>query len=216
MIGAFEQLRPFDWSAVRVDFPEAQNEIARNENIEDNLADQEREEARASERQFRSIYDNAKPAFDRLFRERTEKRPANVAELVLRLQIPGGAFWAFAANIYSRVGKQSADEERMRRFIEQCDPFRALMIAICAAQYDRWIRPQKLGPTLKSGRNDTFMAVCLPYCHRFITNDPGQLNCFREVATIAGLHVTVEPYDRFREGLLIANSTIGCQARASS
>ena len=54
---------------------------------------------------------------------------------------------------------------------------------------------------MKTGRNDTFMATCIPYCDEFVTNDAGQLACYREVASIASLPVTIRSYDQFRDRL---------------
>jgi hypothetical protein len=211
MVARFEESLSFNWRMIPVDFPEVQSEIAREENFSDDLAVQEREETRALDKQFLKVYEDAKPAFDRLFKNCADKTPVNVSELVARLQIPGGAFWTIAGGLYSRVGKLPPDETTVRRFTEGCDPFRALMIALCAAQYDRCIRPQNVGPSLRSGRNDTFMAVCLPYCHQFVTADPRQLACYKEVVSIAGLDVTVKSYEEFRNGFLLIGTTAGSE-----
>jgi hypothetical protein len=77
------------------------------------------------------------------------------------------------------------------------------MIALCAAQYDRCIRQPNVGPSLRSGRIDTFMATCLPYCDRFVTDDSRQLACYREVAAVAGIEINVNSYEEFRNGLLL-------------
>ena len=207
MISRFEEASSFDWRMVRVDISQMQSELARDENITDDLAEQERGEARVLDEQFVKIYDDAKPAFDRLFQEGSERAPASVSELVARLQKPEGAFWTLAGSLYSRVGKLSPDEALMRRFTQECYPFRALLIALCAAQYDRCIRPQNLGPSLRSGRNDTFMAVCLPYCHQFVTADRRLLACFREVVSVAELDVTVTSYEEFRNGFSVSGAT---------
>ena len=205
----FEASLPFDWQSASVDFPEAQNEIGRKENFSDDLASKEREEARALHKQFVKVYDDAKPAFNKLFESGTAKAPVSVSELVARLQMPGGAFWALAESLYLRVGKLQPDEETMRRFTEKCDPFRALMIALCAAQYDRCIKPQNVAPSLRSGRIDTFMAIYLPYCDQFVTADLQQLACYKEVVSVAGLHVAVKSYDEFRSGFLAFGATAG-------
>jgi hypothetical protein len=86
----------------------------------------------------------------------------------------------------------------MRRFIAECDPFRALMIAFFAAQYDLCHRKEGVGRSFRTGWNDTLMAICLPYCQQFVTNDDGQLACYREVASIAGLDVAIHSYKDFR------------------
>lgn len=202
MVKRFEQPAPFDWATVNVRFVDAENEIARQANFSDALAEQEREEARVLDRGFAKIYDDAKPVFDGLFAEGRTQAPSGVSELVAQLQVGGGAFWTLAANLYARVAKSAPDEQTIRRFVEQCPPFNALMVALCAAQYDRCIRQQNGGPSLRSGRNDTFMSVCLPYCEQFVTNDARQLRCFEQVISICGLNVTLRSYDEFRNGFL--------------
>jgi len=57
---------------------------------------------------------------------------------------------------------------------------------------------------MKTGRNDTFMATYLPLCDEFVTDDGGQLACFREVVSLAGLNVDVRSYQDFRKTLLLA------------
>lgn len=203
MVARFELAPSFDWREVSVEFPAARDEIVRRENFSDEEAKQEREQQEELKKQFVQVYENAKPAFDRLLKGGVEKVPRNVAELVARLQIPGGAFWTLAGNLYARVGKKPPDEALMRKFISECDPFRALMIALCAAQYDLCLRPERVGPSFRSGRNDTFMAVSLPYCHQFVTNDKGQLACYKEVILVTGLKVAIRSYEEFRNGLSV-------------
>jgi hypothetical protein len=205
----FEEPPAFDWTRVSVDFPEAQNAIAHEEDFGDELADQEREESRSLQRQFTEIYDAAKPAFDRLFESGVAKRPVSVSNLVAQLQAPEGSFWTHAKGFYSRVGKHQPDDATIQRFTEMCDPFRALMIAFCGAHYDRCIRPQNVSPSLRSGRIDTFMATYLPYCHQFVTADHRQLALFKEVVSVAGLHVIVKSYEEFRDRLLVMGTAAG-------
>jgi hypothetical protein len=209
MVKSFEETSPFDWTDVNVRFPEAENEIARQDNFGDDLAEEEREEARVLDGTFVKIYDDAKPAFDKLFAAGKEKVPRSVSELVARLQITGGAFWTLASNLYARVGRIRPDETTIRRFVTECPPFHALMIALCTAQYDRCVRPQNVGPSLRSGRNDTFMSVCLPYCEQFVTNDSGQLECYKEVISICDLNVDIRSYEDFRNGFFVMGAAAG-------
>lgn len=209
MVARFESSPSFDWREVYVRFPQAEIEIARREDFSDDEAAQEREDARANNKVFVGVYDNAKPAFDRLIAAGTEKVPVSVSELVTRLQLRGGAFWTLAADLYARVATKPVDETTIRRFVVRCDPFRALMIALVAAQYERCVRPPHARPSLRSGRNDTFMAVCLPYCHQFVTDDLPQLACYREVVSVGNLDVTVSSYEEFRSGFLAMGATAG-------
>lgn len=208
MVSRFEAPAPFDWATVDVRFIEVESEILRAEVFTDELAAQEREESRALKKRFHDGFDKAKPAFDKLFASGDDKIPGSVSELVIRLQ-EGGAYWKLAGDIYAGVSKKSPDEATLRRFVAECDPFRALMVAVCTAQYERCFREKNGGPSLRAGRIDTFMAVSLPYCHRFLTGDRGQLACYNEVVSIANLGATVQLYDEFRNGFLLAGETTG-------
>jgi hypothetical protein len=209
MVSRFEASPSFDWRDVYVRFPQAEIEISRREDISDDEAAQEREDARANNKVFVAVYDDTKPAFDRLFAAGTERLPGSVSELVTQLQGGGGAFWTLAANLYARVATKPVDETTIRRFAMRCDPFRALMIALVAAQYERCVRPRHARPSLRSGRNDTFMSVCLPYCHQFVTDDLGQLACYKEVVSVGNLDVTVRSYEEFHSGFLAMGATAG-------
>jgi hypothetical protein len=199
MVAEFESSRPLGLAHVNLRMVEAENEVLRAEDFDESLATQEREEYRTHDRVFTGVYSDAKSAFDKLA-ARGESMPRSVQELVSRLQ-SGGVFWTLAKNLYNRVSSKPADDETIRRFYAECEPFRALMVAIFAAQYDRCIR--RSGQSLKAGRNDTFMAACLPYTDQFVSHDPGQLACYREVNSIAGLNVAVRSYEEFRRGFSI-------------
>jgi hypothetical protein len=201
MVLRFEQSLPLGLQYVNLRMQEAEKEIFRQENFDDETAAQEREHNRSQEKVFIGIYAQARIHFDKLAAGGT-RMPASVSELISQLQA-SGAFWEMAKDIYGRVATRPADDSIIRRFYDECEPFRVLMIAIFAAQYDRCIRPLGEGPSLKSGRNDTFMAASLPYCEQFVTNDDGQLTCYREVLAVAGLNVTVRSYDEFIAGFCV-------------
>lgn len=202
LIAQFEEAPSFNWATVPVRLREAENEIARQENFSEELSEKEREEAREQASKFEGVYADAKPHFDDLFAAGTE-RPASVSELVARLQVDGGAFWTLARDLFRRVAESPAEGATIQRFVEQCPPFHALLVALCAAQYDRCVRPPGTGPSLRAGRADTLMSVCLPYCNQFVTNDPRQLECFREVVSICGLDVVVRSYQEFRTAFFV-------------
>jgi hypothetical protein len=203
-VAHFEASPLFDWTDVYVRFPLVEREIAKLEHFDDELSRQEREETRALQKKFDDLYDVAKLGFDKHFASSTTP-PGSLSEFVSRLQTDG-IFWSQASKLYERVAGKSADENTIRRFVAQCDPFRSLMLALCAAQYDRCVRPPSSGPSLRSGRNDTFMAVYLPYCHHFVSDDAGQLACFEAVSSISCLNVPVHSYNDFRESFFVAKS----------
>jgi hypothetical protein len=202
--------RPVELAAFIRHYPigrlgEAENEILAQENFDDDLAKQEREESRSHDKVFVSVYASARAAFDTVAASGAQM-PRGVAELIMLLQ-SSGAFWTLAKGLYDRVAKKPADDATIRRFHGECEPFRAIMVALFAAQYDRCIRSSKQSPSPKTGRNDTFMATCLPYCDQVITNDIGQMWCYREVVSVVGLDVAIRSYDEFCERLFVAGGT---------
>jgi hypothetical protein len=131
--------------------------------------------------------------------------PRSVLELVEALQA-GGAFWTVTRNLVERVATRPIDGPRLELFYNKCDPLRALMVAIFAVQYDRCVRQRSDGRSLKVGRNDTFMATCLPYCDEFITDDRGQFACYEEVVPLASLLTTIRRFDSFRDDLFVGEA----------
>jgi hypothetical protein len=65
MVARFENSKPLDHVNVNLRMIEAENELLRAANFDDQLAAEEREDYRLNDRQFRSAYDNAKESFDK-------------------------------------------------------------------------------------------------------------------------------------------------------
>lgn len=213
MVRRFETSAPLDVAHVNLRMIEAENEILRAENFDDGLAAQEREENRNNDKIFCKVYGDARKPFDDVAARAAAngtRMPESVAELVEALQT-GGAFWTLARNLYERVATRPVDDATLRRFYAKCDAFRALMLAIFAAQYDRCIRQPSDNRSLKSGRNDTFMATCLPYCDEFVTDDRGQLTCYQDVVALAGLHTIIRPFESFRDSLFVGAGMISAR-----
>src|SRR5437879_8435482 len=191
LIAEFQKAASFDWKRVGVRFPECENEIARQEIIDDQLAAEQRNDARIRQDEFAKVFDDARPHFEPLFTGGTETRPADFRDLVSRLRVPGGAFWNFGIGLYERAAKSRPDEQTIRKFIGECPPFHALLLALCVAQYERCIRDLKTGLSYRAGRFDLYMSVYLPYCDQFITADERQQRCLAEVASNSSLSVKV-------------------------
>lgn len=105
MVAGFERGARFDWQAVDVGFPEAEQEIARQENFPDDLAKVVREEARTYAKTFDKVYADARPNFDKVFVVGGKDRPANVSQLASGLK-KEGQYWAIATNLYERVAER--------------------------------------------------------------------------------------------------------------
>jgi hypothetical protein len=180
-------------------FPEAEDGLRRD--TFDDIADDERQENFKNDAIFRSVYANVKPLFERL---RTEGKPMpqSAAQLLAVLD-QGDTLRDMMRGLYERAATKAADDATIRRFYDTCEPFRAIIAALVVAQYDRCVKRQG-APSMKTGRNDTFMATYLPPCDQFVTHDARQIACFREVVSLAGLNVTVRSYRDFTNTLLLA------------
>jgi len=205
---AFESGPPFDWTTVDVRSSEYMQFLF-GEEIDDieNVSAEQRAIAVETAEQFERVFLDPRPIFQQLRETEKQAWPKSPAELMERLQQPGGAYWNYGVGLYARATGQIVTEEKIRTFVRQCPPFRALLAAIVVAQYDRCIReevPEKL-----AGRNDIFMAGYLPYSHEFISNDHPQQEALRQVASIAVLETRVRWYKEFS-----TRFSLGVAARA--
>ncbi|MGA7849087.1 MAG: hypothetical protein WCA13_08250 [Terriglobales bacterium] len=127
-------------------------------------------------------------------------------------QEQNGGLLAVATNLYQRAlsydqetGCLSVDqkvelgEEESGKFVNSCPPFRALVYAYAMTAYDRGCTQRPSGePIYNAGRNDQLMSVYLPYCDIFITGDPAEERCLREIARAAKVATEVWSYTDFR------------------
>lgn len=188
----------FDWAAVPVRCRVYEDEVARQELIDDAIAEEQRQFAGEVGNGFAEIYERARPHFQKIFRKYATS-PPTLPGLVDALQRPGGAFWTMAVELYLKATGVALSEARARDFVEGCPPFRALLMALCVAQHQRSIQ----NPRRKSvGAHDLYMSVYLPYCDQFITADTRQRAALAEVSELAKLSVRVRSYTEFRAALL--------------
>jgi hypothetical protein len=188
----------YDWRAVGVRCKEYEDELARQEFINDNIAAAQRRFSADVGNEFAQIYERARPHFQKLFRRRSAP-PPSLSGLVEALQMPGGAFWSLGAGGYRKATGTMLDEAATRDFVDACPPFRALLMALCVAQHQRSVQ----NPRQKStGVFDLYASVYLPYCEQFVTADPIQQEALLQVASLAKLAVKVRSYADFRAALL--------------
>jgi hypothetical protein len=102
----------------------------------------------------------------------------------------------------ARFAKTPCNEDTLRTFYESCPPFRALLIAIIVAGYDRCIRDIRHGESYRAGRTDLLMATYLPFCRQFIGTDPKQLRCLELIAVEGDVDVDIRHYDKFRREIM--------------
>ena len=198
LIEQFERTGRADWQNTRLRLPDYEREVVLREIINDEWSAREREHTANAKAQFARVFTDAQPHFEEIFKAGKESRPVSVAELVARLQVQGGAFWGFGEGFYERVAKRKPEESMIRRFVAECPPFQALLMAICVVQYDRSIREPD-GKKPSSDRNDLLMAVYLPYCDEFVSDDRGQQTWLREVVSLCNLPTRVRWHREFRD-----------------
>jgi len=202
LIAAFERNQTFDWRAVRVRLPEYEHFLASRELISDQLSKDQREYADKQNVYFEEMYSNARPHFDALFRAGIEVRPTSPADLVSRLHVRSGAFWGYGMGLYRPGAEPPPDEDKIRKFVDSCPPFHALLLAFCVAQFHRCIQEAQLARK-SAGWNDLLMAVYLPYCDEFVSDDRDQQKCLREIVALAKLPVTVRWFREFRDSFSV-------------
>jgi len=129
----------YDWRAVDVTCKEYEDEIARQEFIDDNIAAEQRRFSAEIGSEFAQIHEDARPHFEKLFR-RHGTTPPSLSELVKALQMPGGAFWSLGAGGYRKATGTTLGEAAARDFVDACPPFRALLMALCVAQHQRSVQ----------------------------------------------------------------------------
>jgi hypothetical protein len=190
----------FQWQQVPVRLRPAEDEIVRQEHIDDQLALEQRNQLRTLQRGFEKLYNQMRPSFDAIFQDKKNVRPS-LTELLEHFKRDGGAIWGYADLLYSRSARNKPNEATLRMFFEACPPFRALTIALYAAQYERCIRDVRKPDSMRAGRVDTYMAAYLPYCDQFVTRDERQLRLLRSVTAEAHLETEVRSYEEFRNGL---------------
>jgi hypothetical protein len=83
----------------------------------------------------------------------------------------------------------------------RCPPFKALLVALCLAQYDRCIRDERQESLGKAGRVDVLSAVYLPYCKKYVTHDGGQCQALNAVAELMRAQVSIAQYEDFKSQL---------------
>ena len=192
----------YDWKRLNVRFKEGEREIVRQEIIHP-LSEETRANQKEWEKQFQNIYRDAKPAFQALF-DASTTRPS-LREVTDKLLAEGGAHFAIGANLVAKATGTRPSETDTKDFMERCPPFKALLLALCFAQYDRCIRSEREQSLGKAGRVDMLSAVYLPYCKTYATNDEGQYKALTAVAQLMGADVAVVMYGDFKKQLFGLN-----------
>lgn len=203
LVRAFEtDTATFEWGKVDVRLDENVEAAVRSVIIGNGVSAAAREEAEPLKRLFKRMLDDTKPAFDKVFAANPSARPASVGEFIAGLQ-HGAQHWKIAGSLYDGIAGHTADKGTVRSFWDRSAPFQCLMGAVCAAIYDKCIRVPNTRGSFKAGWADTFMATYLPYCEQFVTDDAGQLACYREVAQLYVPGLTIRSWQELRGALCV-------------
>jgi hypothetical protein len=158
-------------------------------------------ENREAKRKFEEFYRRFNPLYKQAFAQGGATRPASLKESVERLR-KTRSFEKMASVLYAFISARDPKRDpppasAVERFLCACPPFHAYLLGFCAARYTRNLKPSQ-STSMKAGALDTSMAVCLPYCDIFVTNDGRMQNCFKEIGVVAGLPLELLSYDCFR------------------
>ena len=204
LIRDYEASPTFDWQSVDIRFQDAENRLRSGAAFNDGESQSVRDENREAESKFEAFYKRFNSLYKDAFAQPGATRPASLSESVEWLK-KSGTFDKMASVLYAHVSERDRRDDPsptalVKNFLHSCPPFLALLLGACAARYTRNLKPSQQ-PSMKAGALDTSMAVCLPYCHIFVTSDGGMQNCFREIGQLASLVVEVTSYNRFRQRL---------------
>jgi hypothetical protein len=140
--------------------------------------------------------------------------PSSFSEWLIECRVAGGSSWNTARGLYEAAFRYKdgliirrsfihpPDEETLELFLMACPPINAIVHAFELTHYDRSLR-QPMALSFKAGRNDQMMAVYLPYCDVFLTDDGSQHRCLTEIALAARIPVKIVLYRDFRTSLSV-------------
>jgi hypothetical protein len=190
----------FDWTAVEVVSGEYINEISAGKWINDeDLITEHRNDLRARLKGFECIFKSLPPGLQHAFEANGEAPPTTYREFLGFLQ-KSDLMTGLCKGVYDRVAGTDVSKKMFFEFLDVCPPFRAFNYAIEISHFDRVVRNED-GERFKSGCNDLFMSIYLPYCNWFVTADRMQEKCLREIASVSGLGTEVVFYDDFCDSL---------------
>ena len=143
----------FDWRKLHLRFLAGEVEITKQEFVH-TISEETRMSNLQLEKAFKALFAQARPPFQKLF-ESGEERPSFRA-VTEHLLADGGAYLSIGAGLMERATGKRPTESDVKEFIEACPPFKALLVALCFAQYDRCIRGENMPSLGRAGRNDMY------------------------------------------------------------
>jgi len=186
----------FDWRKIPLRSPAMERELASGAFLgKPDAAEAMRDDARASDEEFQNLF---KAARENVWVS-PEARKLSLDEVTDILTADGGALWKTGIGFYRRATGIELTEIEVRKFIDDCPPFHAMLLSIGVAHYHGSVRHLNASAQYGAGRLDLFASTYLPYCDQFITKDRRQLNALSVVASKAGLETQVRSHSEFRE-----------------
>lgn len=197
----------FDWTAVEVISGELMQEISTGKWVNDeDLIAEHRKEHFARLNRFECMFKPLRAELQTVFDANGEARPITFEEYLELMEKTDQKLVAgLCKGMYDRVAGTEVSKELLLEFLDVCPPFRALNYAVEMSYFDRSVRHEN-GESFSSGCKDLFMAIYLPYCHKFVTADRMQEKCLSKIASVSGLQTEIISYDNFRDSLRVPHS----------
>ncbi len=189
----------FDWKAVDVRANEYEDQIRAGFLGDAQLSNDQKKEQSEQKKKYKKVFTDPRPEFEKVFADYGAALPTSFREAIAGKSLA----WKMGKWLYDPVAKSDVNEAAIKEFIAACPPFRALIHALLMSYYNHSLRNRQIGEKFAAGGNDMFMSVCLPYCHKFVTNDGDQEKCLREVSAVADLGTEVLSYDDFCQSFLV-------------
>jgi hypothetical protein len=203
----------FKWLAVDVSSGGLAHEIRTGEiTADDALANLQSTEQNASIKSYKAMWVKIRGKLDPLFAAQNIPRPKTFEE-AFKNYSPGmfpemgkgfyDAGLRFDAKLRGEKIEPDTDMATVEHFIDNCLPFRALLCAYLMSWYNTSLKDGNKSEKLAAGRNDLFMAVYLPFCDVFVTDEKygEQERCLRELTKYIGIDTEVLAFDAFKDDL---------------
>jgi hypothetical protein len=148
----------FDWQSLEVRSKLWEEEIARQEVIDDGLASEQLVQSRTLQKDFNRRLDPARLAFDKRFRGASVKDFPPLRDFLMQTE-EEPQFWCLAEELFQQAAQTRP--ESVRDFVDRCPPFRAWLLVHWAAGHERLVRGRTT-VSARAGLFDLAMAVYLP------------------------------------------------------
>jgi len=110
---------------------------------------------------FDDVYKQSRPTFEGIIKGRERERPS-IYEFIAALKEDTGSLWHLRARVYSRSCGKELNRADLRVFVDACPPFKAMMLGLSVALFDRCIRDEKSRSNYRAAWLDLLAAAYLP------------------------------------------------------